>query len=223
MQIGALVLILGVSIVSLSSTYANGTVSCDYKANVVLYLKNQQPLLSWPSDLSASDLECAYASYLDTLIITYIISQMLSARAIAHLHTIHSDQAAVRFSTDNNTLFNLITIYDRINSLPLRETIVQIKRFCDEFWIALDNLTHESEHHFATWLRSRLVLFPLSVGVILIKLIQYFWSPPADPYPGYGGVGLSGSFGGGGGFGGTFGTQNNTAQNFWVSPSAISH
>ena len=81
------------------------------------------------------------------------------------------------FSVEKNRsyFFNLLQVYSEIDKLPINKVIMAINRFIGKLKKALDKIQKEAEEGFEGWLKSKWVIIPLAVGVIIVKVAQHFW------------------------------------------------
>lgn len=114
-----------------------------------------------------------YAHYL------YICSDICSIKRLSFLQDVIPGQ--------DNTLMNLLYIYNEIDRLPLENAIRAIDQFVREFSQMLARLKVDTDNNennnqdenngnqFISWLKKKWVFIPISVGVIIIKAVYYFW------------------------------------------------
>jgi hypothetical protein len=68
-------------------------------------------------------------------------------------------------------IFQIISI---IEKLPIEQTLDAITQFIKKFSALINKIEQTSEGGFVAWLRSKWLLIPLSVSIIVIKAIQHF-------------------------------------------------
>jgi hypothetical protein len=74
-----------------------------------------------------------------------------------------------------NAVFDIFAIYTVIDNLRIEKMLDEISRTIKGFFKALDKLQQQANTSFVGWLQSKWVLMPIAVGVVIVKVVQYFW------------------------------------------------
>jgi hypothetical protein len=74
-----------------------------------------------------------------------------------------------------NAVFDIFAIYTMIDNLRIEKMLDEISRTIKGFFKALDKLQQQANTSFVGWLQSKWVLMPIAVGVVIVKIVQYFW------------------------------------------------
>lgn len=106
--------------------------------------------------------------------LSYILYRYIAAN-VALSGAMDMDNASDR-KIPVSYIFNLLTIYDSINKLGIEDTLDTISAFIKRLTNTLDELQQESASSFEGWLKNKWATIPLAVGVIVVKIAQYFFS-----------------------------------------------
>jgi len=76
--------------------------------------------------------------------------------------------------TQQGSVIEIISIYDEVNKLPIDYTLKAIGRLINDFTRLIDRIQKNSGMQLYPWLQSKWVTIPLTAGIVMIKVIQYF-------------------------------------------------
>lgn len=163
-----------------------------------------QKLCSLADNSNDANSFCVLQGVRDLSCITHLLYTYLAGICSNQCAGTQRDSFWLNFiPSQNNTLMNLLYVYATIDKLPLEDMISSIDRFVDEFTQALAKLEASpdsssdggedvdnpliggagdagQDSNFIGWLKEKWVILPLSVGVIIIKTIYYFWAKEKD-------------------------------------------
>lgn len=72
------------------------------------------------------------------------------------------------------TLDQLVSLYEKLNQLPIAGTLDVLNTFSQQCAMIFQLFQQDTTVDFATWFKNNWVTFPLIIGVIIIKIAQYY-------------------------------------------------
>ncbi|MFA5307345.1 MAG: hypothetical protein WC365_07900 [Candidatus Babeliales bacterium] len=121
-------------------------------------------------------IRCAFIAVKDLTDITYLFHFFL-IRSCALSFTGKDEQTAFAgiFDDPNRGAFiDILQMLAMMDDLPVEKTLEAMTRFVRRFSDIITKIQAAADHGFVGWLRSKWVFIPFTIGVIIIKTIQYF-------------------------------------------------
>ncbi len=121
-------------------------------------------------------IRCAFSAVKDLTDITYLFHFFL-IRSCALSFTGKDEQAAFAgiFDDPNRGAFiDILQMLAMMDDLPVEKTLEAMTRFVRRFSDVITKIQSAADNGFVGWLRSKWVFIPFTIGVVIIKTIQYF-------------------------------------------------
>lgn len=121
-------------------------------------------------------IRCAFSAVKDLTDITYLFHFFL-IRSCAMSFAGKDEQAAFAgiFDDPNRGAFiDILQMLVMMDDLPVEKTLEAMTRFVRRFSDVITKIQTAADNGFVGWLRSKWVFIPFTIGVIIIKTIQYF-------------------------------------------------
>jgi hypothetical protein len=108
-------------------------------------------------------------SDLTTLLMHHVTKTL--AEGIDNKKTLTDEQVALVKAV---TVEQMVALYEKLNQLPIAETLNMLNNFSQQCAMIFQLFQQNSPIDFATWFKTNWVTIPLIVGVIIIKVAQYY-------------------------------------------------
>ena len=121
-------------------------------------------------------IRCAFIAVKDLTDITYLFHFFL-IRSCALSFTGNDEQTAFAsiFDDPNRGAFiDILQMLAMMDDLPVEKTLEAMTRFVRRFADVITKIQSTADNGFVGWLRSKWVFIPFTIGVVIIKTIQYF-------------------------------------------------
>ncbi len=130
------------------------------------------------NDIKLTDLEkkitCAFIGVKDLANLIYILHSYTTHKCIVAQIDKDYPRLGLGDFLQHNAVFDLFAIYSAIDNLRIDKMLDEISRTVKGFFKALNKLQQEANESFVGWLQSKWLLMPIAVGVVIVKIVQYF-------------------------------------------------
>lgn len=122
----------------------------------------------------------SFVAFKDLTNITFIMYNFL-----AYQSALYEDLTERSRDVGSNMAFafEVWNLYDKINALPIEKTLDAVSDFVKKFVTMITCLQGEADSGLLGWLHSKWLKIPLCIGVVVIKIVRYFFFKPTTPAP----------------------------------------